>query len=175
MKHFKIFGSICYVHVPDSRRSKLDPKVRKCMFIGYDERKKGWKCMDPETHKFTVSRDVVFDEILSFYDVKGGDEEKISLPMFPPNISHSPVMPYEERGAFASTRKGRSNRILKKFSTLQDSKPRRNFVKPARCRDENFISTYSCFIAGPVDDDDELFCYEEAKVTKFGKIPWMKK
>jgi hypothetical protein len=40
VKHFKVFGSICYVHVPDAKRIKLDAKAHKCIFIGYDERKK---------------------------------------------------------------------------------------------------------------------------------------
>lgn len=70
VKHFKVFGSVCYVHVPDSKRSKLDSKAKKCIFIGYDDRKKGWKYMDPENHKFTISRNVVFDEISSYYSPK---------------------------------------------------------------------------------------------------------
>jgi len=67
MKHLRVFGSICYVHIPDSQRSKLDAKARKCIFVGYDERKKGWKCMDPKTHLFVVSRDVIFDEVSLYY------------------------------------------------------------------------------------------------------------
>ncbi|XP_016498615.1 uncharacterized protein LOC107817324 [Nicotiana tabacum] len=41
VKHLRVFGSICYVHISDSQRSKLDAKARKCIFVGYDERKKG--------------------------------------------------------------------------------------------------------------------------------------
>ena len=51
VKHFKVFGFICYVHMLDAKRTKLDARAQKCVFIGYDKRKKGWKCMDPETHK----------------------------------------------------------------------------------------------------------------------------
>jgi len=68
VKHLKVSGSICYVHVPESQRTKLDAKARKCIFVGYDERKKGWKCMDPKTHLSIVSRDVVFDEISLYYE-----------------------------------------------------------------------------------------------------------
>ena len=32
--HLKVFGCIAYVHVPDELRTKLDPKVEKCIFIG---------------------------------------------------------------------------------------------------------------------------------------------
>jgi hypothetical protein len=35
VSHFKVFGCIAYVHVPDEKRSKLDPKADKCIFIGY--------------------------------------------------------------------------------------------------------------------------------------------
>jgi hypothetical protein len=27
VNHFKVFGSICYVHVPDAKRTKLDAKT----------------------------------------------------------------------------------------------------------------------------------------------------
>jgi len=97
VKHFKVFGSICYVHVPDAKRTKLDAKAHKYIFIGYNERKKGWKCMDLETHKFIVSRDVVFDEVSSYYKAEcaiigstAGDTSvhnqphtEISLPLSP--------------------------------------------------------------------------------------------
>lgn len=36
ISHLKIFGCIAYVHVSDDeRRTKLDPKAKKCSFIGY--------------------------------------------------------------------------------------------------------------------------------------------
>ena len=34
IKNLRVFGSICYVHIPDSQRSKLDPEARKCIFVG---------------------------------------------------------------------------------------------------------------------------------------------
>jgi hypothetical protein len=35
VSHLRMFGYIAYVHVPDEKQSKLDPKVEKCIFIGY--------------------------------------------------------------------------------------------------------------------------------------------
>jgi hypothetical protein len=52
VKHFKVFGFICYVHVPDAKRTKLDAKTQKCTFIGYDERKKGGSAWIPRPIKF---------------------------------------------------------------------------------------------------------------------------
>jgi len=65
VSHLKVFGCIAYVHVPDEKRSKLDTKVEKCIFIGYSSEQKGYRCFNPSTRKLQVSRDVVFDEMVS--------------------------------------------------------------------------------------------------------------
>ena len=33
--HIRIFGSIAFVHIPDEKRQKLDPKSKKCILVGY--------------------------------------------------------------------------------------------------------------------------------------------
>ncbi|GJU66865.1 retrovirus-related pol polyprotein from transposon TNT 1-94 [Tanacetum coccineum] len=60
--HFKVFGSVTYAHVLDQRRTKLDDKSQKYMFIGYDEKAKAYWLFDPIEKKVTVSRDVYVDE-----------------------------------------------------------------------------------------------------------------
>lgn len=56
VKHFKIFDSICYVHVLDALWIKLDAKAMKYIFVGYDEKKKGWKCMETNAIFFGFKR-----------------------------------------------------------------------------------------------------------------------
>ena len=34
ISHLKVFGCTAYVHIPDERRTKLDPKAKKCIFFG---------------------------------------------------------------------------------------------------------------------------------------------
>jgi len=41
VSHLRVFGYITYVHVLDEKRSKLDSKAKKCIFIGCSLEKKG--------------------------------------------------------------------------------------------------------------------------------------
>jgi hypothetical protein len=67
VSHLKVFGCIAYVHDPDEKRSKLDPKAEKCIFIGYSLKQKIYRCFNPSIQKLQVSKDVVFDEMVSWY------------------------------------------------------------------------------------------------------------
>ncbi|CAL8152241.1 unnamed protein product [Prunus armeniaca] len=60
--HLKVFGSLCYVHVPAELRHKLDPKSTKGVFVGYATCEKGYRVFDPVSNKLILSRDVTFDE-----------------------------------------------------------------------------------------------------------------
>lgn len=62
----RVFGCICFVFVPSNQRHKLEKKATKCVFVGYNNKKKGWRCYDLVTRKW-VSRIVVFDETSSWW------------------------------------------------------------------------------------------------------------
>lgn len=70
VSHLRVFGSVCYVFVPDCLRSKLEKKVVRCIFTGYDSERKGWRCVEPNTRKCHVSRNVVFDEASSWWSLE---------------------------------------------------------------------------------------------------------
>ncbi|MCO5605556.1 hypothetical protein L7F22_059739 [Adiantum nelumboides] len=79
VSHFKVFGCIAYVHVPDELRMMLDPKAKKCVFIGNSVKQKGYKCYNPVTRQVRVSRDVVCDEMATWYaDVKDDIEADVN-------------------------------------------------------------------------------------------------
>ncbi|KAL1193517.1 Retrovirus-related Pol polyprotein from transposon RE1 [Cardamine amara subsp. amara] len=61
--HLRVFGSVCFVFVPEAQRNKLEPKSIKCMFIGYSSTQKGYKCYNPISKRVHVSREVKFVEI----------------------------------------------------------------------------------------------------------------
>ena len=58
----RIFECSTYVHILSEDRSKLDPKPKKCIFLGYEKGVRGYKLQDPVAQKVVISRDVVFDE-----------------------------------------------------------------------------------------------------------------
>ena len=62
ISHLKVFGSVAYAHVPNQQRTKLKDKRKRYIFIGYDEKTKGYKLLDPISKMVTVSRDVRVNE-----------------------------------------------------------------------------------------------------------------
>ena len=61
VKHLRIFGAICYKHIPDQLRQKLDDKGELMVFLGYHETG-GYRLFDPRSKQIAISRDVEFDE-----------------------------------------------------------------------------------------------------------------
>jgi len=60
--YFRVFGCISHVHVPDSKRVKLDARSVKCILLGVSDESKAYKLFDPISNKIIISRDVVFEE-----------------------------------------------------------------------------------------------------------------
>ncbi|KAH9784261.1 hypothetical protein KPL71_009581 [Citrus sinensis] len=56
------FGCPVYVMYNAQERTKLDPKSRRCIFLGYADRVKEYRLWDPTAHKIVISRDVIFVE-----------------------------------------------------------------------------------------------------------------
>lgn len=63
LDHLKVFGCRAWSHERSfSRKSKLDPKAKECVFVGYPDGTKGYKLWDPKKKTFLISRDIIFEE-----------------------------------------------------------------------------------------------------------------
>jgi hypothetical protein len=63
------------VHVDDQVRTKLDDKSKKMIFVGYDQKSKGYKLYNPNEGNMLISRDVKFNEE-GAWDWKVNNSEK---------------------------------------------------------------------------------------------------
>lgn len=81
LSHLRVFGCDAYVHVPKEKRTKLDSKSEKCIFIGYKDGLKGYKLWNPVIRKVVYSRDVVFKEVKDVikHEVQPKEPEKIEF------------------------------------------------------------------------------------------------
>lgn len=61
--NLKVFGCQAYVHIPDVKRSKLDSKAEKLIFVGYDCKAKAYRFLDQAKGKIIISRDARFLEV----------------------------------------------------------------------------------------------------------------
>jgi hypothetical protein len=62
LRFLKIFGCVCFVHVPQIKRDKLDKKAIKGIFVGYSTISKAYKVYHPQNQKIAITRDVTFHE-----------------------------------------------------------------------------------------------------------------
>jgi hypothetical protein len=53
--HFRIFGCVSHVHIPNNKRVKLDAKSFKCILLGVSEESKAYRLFDCISNKIIVS------------------------------------------------------------------------------------------------------------------------
>lgn len=56
----RIFGCLAYLHL--QKCSKLQPKAKPLILVGYGDQSKAYRCLDPVRKKIVISRDIHFDE-----------------------------------------------------------------------------------------------------------------
>lgn len=62
VEHFRVFGCVGHVHVPDAKRTKLESKSVSWVLLGVSDESKGYRMYDPNAKRIIVSGDVVFEE-----------------------------------------------------------------------------------------------------------------
>eukprot|EP00253_Pinus_taeda_P028404 PITA_28404 len=81
VSHLRVFGCDAYVHVPKEKRTKLDSKYEKCIFIRYKDGLKGYKLWNLVTWKVVYNQDVVFREVKDVikHEVQPKEPKKIEF------------------------------------------------------------------------------------------------
>jgi hypothetical protein len=62
LNFLKVFGSVCFVYIPQVKRDKIDKKAVPGIFVGYSSVSKAYKVYHPQTKKITITRDVQFNK-----------------------------------------------------------------------------------------------------------------
>jgi hypothetical protein len=57
-----VFGCLCYPNTKSTSPNKLSPRSVACVFIGYSQDHRGYRCYNLSTRKVITSRHVYFDE-----------------------------------------------------------------------------------------------------------------
>lgn len=80
IRHLRIIGSSCYVHLPSQKRKKMDKKAVKGYLVGYDGDER-YRIYIKEQQKVEISRDVKFQEKVvqcenkNQVEIKGSSED----------------------------------------------------------------------------------------------------
>ncbi|CAI7795949.1 unnamed protein product, partial [Closterium sp. NIES-53] len=62
LSYLRTFGCLCYYHVPDPLRHKLQPKARAAIYLRIVANGRAWRVWDLGERRVITSRDVVFNE-----------------------------------------------------------------------------------------------------------------
>ncbi|GMF32517.1 unnamed protein product [Phytophthora fragariaefolia] len=62
LEHLWVFGSHGYAHIDKPKRTKLEPKIIRCMFLGYAENVKRYRVFDLDTSKVKMVCSVKLDK-----------------------------------------------------------------------------------------------------------------
>ncbi|WVZ08336.1 hypothetical protein V8G54_021682 [Vigna mungo] len=78
VRHLRVFGSVCYRHIPAERRKKLDDRSEILVFTGYHPTG-AYRMFDPVKHQIVIGRDVIVDET-AIYNWKEDENEPAKRP-----------------------------------------------------------------------------------------------
>lgn len=72
----RVFGSCCYPYIRHYTNNKFEQLSLPCVFLGYSDKHKGYRCLHRSAGRVYISRHVIFDEhkfpfALSIYSFSG--------------------------------------------------------------------------------------------------------
>ena len=173
--NLRIFGCSAYMHVSEG---KLEPRARKCIFLGYASGVKGYRlwCPDPKSPKFVISRDVTFNEsallnprkepVFSSDTYKTGSTSKqveLEIPS-PPVMAETPAPESEEEEPDVV-----EEAPPEEERSIARDRPRREIRPPQRYAD---IVAYALSVGEETNSIGEPASYSEA-VSSIDSTKWL--
>ncbi|GJX64779.1 retrovirus-related pol polyprotein from transposon TNT 1-94 [Tanacetum coccineum] len=165
----RIFGCVAYPH---DKQGKLEPRVVKCVLLGYPEGVKGYRLyrLDDESPKIVTSRNVVFNESVMYKDTLkdsgAGDKyvEEVHVEVKLQRLNnHTPEEDQtdQEDGVDEDAGDQETDQPpdLTDYQLVRDREPRTR-TKPLRFRDESNMADYA-FVAAEEEDTHEPLTYQE--------------
>ncbi|GJV75109.1 zinc finger MYM-type protein 1-like protein [Tanacetum coccineum] len=145
----RIFSCVAYPH---DKQGKLEPRVIKCVLLGYPEGVKGYRLyrLDGESHKIVTRRNVVFNE-----SVMNKDTLKDS------GAGDKSVKELQEDGDDEDAGDHETDQTpdLTDYQLARD-RERRTRTKPLRFQDESNMAAYA-FVAAEEEYTHEPLTYQE--------------
>lgn len=62
VRHIMIFGCLTYSHIPEEKRTKLEPTTERGILMGYSETSRAYCIYVPAQMNIVLRRDVTFEE-----------------------------------------------------------------------------------------------------------------
>nr|GEX32983.1 retrovirus-related Pol polyprotein from transposon TNT 1-94 [Tanacetum cinerariifolium] len=145
----RTFGCVAYLHV---QQGKLEPRVVKCVLLGYLEGVKGYRLyrLDNESPKIVTSRNVVFNESIMYKDTlkdSGAGADK--------SVEELQTDQDDGDDEDAGVQEIDQPPDLTDYQLVQD-REQRTRTKPLRFRDENFeleqLDVKTAFLHGNIEE-----------------------
>ena len=88
-RHLRVFGCLCYPNIIAISPHKLAARSVACVFLGYPDERKGYRCYDPTTRRILFSRHVTFVEsVFPFKTLPKSPDDQLDLISDPPASDH---------------------------------------------------------------------------------------
>ncbi|GJY73682.1 retrotransposon protein, putative, ty1-copia subclass [Tanacetum coccineum] len=166
----RIFGCVSYPH---DKQGKLEPKVVKCVLLGYPEGVKGYRLykLEDESPKIVTSRNVVFNETVMYKDTlkdsgtgdKSVEELQVEVEL-QRLYNHTPKEDKKDQedgnDEDAGDQETDQPPDLINYQLVRDREPRTR-TKPLRFQDKSNMAAY-VFVATEEEDNHEPLTYQEA-------------
>ena len=96
VSHLNIFGFLVYVHIPNLKKTKLNPSKKKGIFVGYCDVSKAFRIYIPGFHHMEISRYVTFDEEVALKRSRKCQHEEVYEEDAPPRNVEATFLPKDE-------------------------------------------------------------------------------